>query len=96
MLTRLAQSGPTTVWFGLWDKVCAARNLQTAFQAVWRNRGEPGVDEQTVQQFDREAVSELARLGEELRTKGSRTTSCWRWSNSGWWTAASWRWWSKV
>ena len=68
MLTRLAQSGPTTVWFGLWDKVCAARNLQAAFQAVWRNRGAPGVDGQTVQQFDREAVSELARLGEELRT----------------------------
>jgi RNA-directed DNA polymerase len=72
MLTRLAQSEPTTVWFGLWDKVCAARNLQAAFQAVWRNRGAPGVDEQTVQQFDREAVSELARLGEELRTRRYR------------------------
>jgi len=72
MLTRLAQSEPTTVWFGLWDKVCAARNLQAAFQAVWRNRGAPGVDEQTVQQFDREAVTELARLEEELRTKGYR------------------------
>ena len=59
MLTRLEQSGPTTVWFGLW---------QAAFHAVWRNRGAPGVDGQTVQQFDREAVSELARLGEELRT----------------------------
>jgi RNA-directed DNA polymerase len=68
MLTRLAQSGPTTVWFGLWDKVCAARNLLAAFHAVWRNRGAPGVDEQTVQQFDQQAVSELARLGEELRT----------------------------
>jgi RNA-directed DNA polymerase len=72
MLTRLAQSGPTTVWFGLWDKMCAARNLQAAFQAVWRNRGAPGVDEQTVQQFDREAVSELARLREELRTRRYR------------------------
>jgi RNA-directed DNA polymerase len=72
MLTRLAQSEPTTVWFGLWDKVCAAWNLQAAFQAVWRNRGAPGVDEQTVQQFDREAVSELARLGEELRTRRYR------------------------
>ena len=68
MLTRLEQSGPTTVWFGLWDKVYAQGNLQAAFHAVWRNRGAPGVDGQTVQQFDREAVSELARLGEELRT----------------------------
>jgi RNA-directed DNA polymerase len=72
MLTRLAQSEPTTVWFGLWDKVCASRNLQAAFHAVWRNQGAPGVDEQTVQQFDREAVSELARLGEELRTRRYR------------------------
>lgn len=72
MLTRLAQSGPTTVWFGLWDKVCAPRNLQAAFHAVWRNRGAAGVDEQTVQQFDREVVTELARLEAELRTKGYR------------------------
>ena len=52
MLTRLEQSEPTTVWFGLWDKVCAARNLQAAFWAVWRNQGAPGVDGQTVEQFD--------------------------------------------
>ena len=48
MLTRLEQSEPTTVWFGLWDKVCARRNLQAAFWAVWRNDGAPGVDGQTV------------------------------------------------
>lgn len=72
MLTRLAQSGPTTVWFGLWDKVCAPRNLQAAFRAVWRNRGAPGVDGQTVQEFDQQAANELARLGEELRTGSYR------------------------
>jgi RNA-directed DNA polymerase len=72
MLTRLAQSGPTTVWFGLWDKVCAERNLQAAFRAVWRNRGAPGVDGQTVEQFDQQVVSELARLGEELHTGSYR------------------------
>jgi RNA-directed DNA polymerase len=72
MLTRLAQSEPTTVWFGLWDKVCAPRNLQAAFHAVWRNQGASGVDGQTVQQFDQQAVSELARLGEELRTRSYR------------------------
>jgi len=72
MLTRLAQSEPTTVWFGLWDKVCAPRNLQAAFHAVWRNQGASGVDGQTVQQFDQQAASELARLGEELRTRSYR------------------------
>lgn len=68
MLTRLEQSEPTTVWFGLWDKVCAERNLQAAFQAVWRKRGAPGVDGQTVRQFDEQAASQLARLRDELRT----------------------------
>ena len=31
MLTRLEQSEPTTVWYGLWDKVLCERNLQAAF-----------------------------------------------------------------
>ncbi len=66
MLTRLEQSEPTTVWFGLWDKVCAARNLQAAFWAVWRNRGAPGADGQTVKQFDEQAEAELARLRDQL------------------------------
>ena len=67
MLPRLEQSEPTTVWYGLWDKVWADRNLQAAFWAVWRKDGAPGVDGQTVQQFDRQAEDPLARLGEELR-----------------------------
>lgn len=72
MLTRLEQSEPTTVWFGLWDKVYAGRNLQAAFLGVWRNDGAPGVDGQTVRQFDEQSESELARLGEELRHKRYR------------------------
>lgn len=69
MLTRLETSEPTTKWFRLWDKVLAERNLQAAFRAVWRNDGSPGVDGQTVQQFDEQAQAELARLSEELRTR---------------------------
>jgi RNA-directed DNA polymerase len=72
MLTRLEQSGPTTVWFRLWDKVLEKRNLQAAFRAVWRNRGAPGVDGQTVRQFDEAHREEIDRLQEELRTKGYR------------------------
>lgn len=72
MLTRLAQSEPTTKWFRLWDKVLAPRNLQAAFWAVWRNQGAPGVDGQTVQEFDEQSEVELARLGEELRTRRYR------------------------
>jgi RNA-directed DNA polymerase len=69
MLTRLAESEPTTVWFGLWDKVGAKRNLRAAFWAVWRNQGAPGVDGQTVRQFDEQSEAELARLSEELRNR---------------------------
>jgi RNA-directed DNA polymerase len=72
MLTRLEQSEPTTKWFRLWDKVLAERNLQAAFGAVWRNNGAPGVDGQTVQQFDEQAEAELAGLREELRTRRYR------------------------
>jgi RNA-directed DNA polymerase len=72
MLTRLEASEPTTVWFGLWDKVLSARNLQAAFWAVWRNDGAPGVDGQTVKQFDEQSERELGRLCEELRTKRYR------------------------
>lgn len=72
MLTRLEQSEPTTKWFRLWDKVLDGRNLQSAFWAVWRNDGAPGVDGQTVRQFDAHAEAELARLREELHRKRYR------------------------
>jgi RNA-directed DNA polymerase len=72
MLTRLEQSEPTTKWFRLWDKVLAERNLQAAFGAVWRNDGAPGVDGQTVQQFDEQVEAELAGLREELHTRRYR------------------------
>src|SRR5664279_3943201 len=72
MLTRLEQSEPTTVWFRLWDKVIAAENLQAAFWAVWRNNGAPGVDGQTVEQFNAQEQAELAGLREELRGKSYR------------------------
>jgi RNA-directed DNA polymerase len=72
MLTRLAKSEPTTVWYGLWDKVIAERNLQAAFWAVWRNAGAPGVDGQTVAQFGAQELAQLAKLREELRTKRYR------------------------
>jgi RNA-directed DNA polymerase len=72
MLTRLAQSEPTTVWFRLWDKVIEPRNLQAAYWAVWRNDGAPGVDGQSVEQFSAQEQAELAKLGEELRTQRYR------------------------
>jgi RNA-directed DNA polymerase len=72
MLTRLEASESTTVWYGLWDKVIAERNLQAAFWAVWRNRGAPGVDGQTVGQFEAQEQAQLAKLREELRNRRYR------------------------
>lgn len=72
MLTRLEQREPTTKWFRLWDKVVEKRNLETAFWGVWRNKGAPGVDGQTVSAFDEQLETELTRLQEELKTKSYR------------------------
>jgi hypothetical protein len=62
MLTRLATSEPTTVWYGLWDKVISECNLQAAFWAVWRNEGASGVDSQSVGQFAAQEQTELVLL----------------------------------
>ena len=72
MLIRLEQSEPKTKWFRLWDKVLSKCNLQAAFWAVWRNEGAPGVDGQTVQQFDEQSEGELARLRDQLQNKRYR------------------------
>jgi RNA-directed DNA polymerase len=72
MRTRLAQSGSTTVWYALWDKVISQENLQAAYGAVWRKGGAAGVDGQSVEQFNEQEEWELVKLREELRTKTYR------------------------
>jgi RNA-directed DNA polymerase len=67
MLTRLDQSEPTTKWFRLWDKVWAEQNLLHGYYAVWRNDGAPGVDGQTIPQFEEQLQQELRQLRSELR-----------------------------
>jgi RNA-directed DNA polymerase len=67
MLVALESGVKGGKWFRLMDKVYAKGNLQAAFWAVLRNDGKPGVDGQTVAQFDQQQEEQLARLGEELR-----------------------------
>jgi len=67
MLVALETGVKGEKWFRLMDKVYAERNLQAAFWAVWRNDGKPGVDGQTVGEFEAQEEEQLARLGEELR-----------------------------
>jgi len=67
MLGRLEASGPTTNWFGLWDKVMSPRNLQASWHAVWRNQGAPGTDQQTIKGFEMQVEQELLKLQAELQ-----------------------------
>jgi RNA-directed DNA polymerase len=55
-------------WHTLKDKVYSALNLYAASLSVLGNEGAPGVDHQTVEQFEDRRVEELRRLEEELRT----------------------------
>jgi RNA-directed DNA polymerase len=67
MLSRLGSTEEQDkVWFRMIDKVYAPANLQSAFAAVWRNRGSAGADGQTVGQFEAHVEAELARLAEQL------------------------------
>lgn len=72
MLTALEHGVKGSKWFRMIDKVYARRNLQKAFWAVWRNAGSPGVDGQTVKQFEAQEEAELARLSQQLRDRSYR------------------------
>ena len=51
---------------GLFERVCAADQLRTAFEAVKRNKGAPGVDGITVERFEHRLSEELGLLAKEL------------------------------
>jgi RNA-directed DNA polymerase len=66
MLDRLDTSEARTVWFSLWDKVCAEDNLHQAALEVILNRGSAGVDGQTTEQFKTQWSEQVAWLRKEL------------------------------
>jgi RNA-directed DNA polymerase len=72
MWTALENGVKGSKWFRLIDKVYASRNLQAAFWAVWRNEGSPGVDRQTVEQFEAQHTEELGKLSQELQERTYR------------------------
>lgn len=51
----------------LFDQVCSEHNLLDAFRDVKRNKGVPGVDDQTVESFASNLQMELSRLSKELK-----------------------------
>lgn len=50
----------------LFESLCALEVLENGFKAVKRNRGAPGIDQQTIQDFEEHLDEELSQLREEL------------------------------
>jgi RNA-directed DNA polymerase len=67
MLTALEQGVKGGVWFSLIDKVSAERNLRAATANVVANHGAPGVDHVTVEAFNNDRDTNLAKLAAALR-----------------------------
>ncbi len=72
MWTALENGVKGSIGFRWIEKVYASRNLQAAFGAVWRNEGSPGVDRQTVEQFEAQHTEELGKLSRPLQERTDR------------------------
>jgi len=59
-------------YYSLYDKVYAPANLQRAWEQVRANRGAPGSDGQSIEQFEAKAAQYLEGLREQLREKRYR------------------------
>ncbi len=67
MLDTLKRGVKGGKWFSLVDKLYAPANLTSAWTKVRGNKGAPGIDRQTVADFNRCLDHNLQRLGEALR-----------------------------
>ena len=66
MLTTLVTGIKGGKWHSLADKICRADLLQRSFVRVKRNDGAPGVDQVTVERFEKNIEHHLATLQKEL------------------------------
>jgi RNA-directed DNA polymerase len=67
MLAALEDGVKGGVWFSLIDKVYNGRNLWSAWCKTARNGGAAGVDDITIEQYEREVEANVGRLSEQLR-----------------------------
>ena len=72
MLAALENGVKGGKWFRLIDKVYDPKNLTTAMYEVIRNKGKPGVDRQTTEQFEARHQEELEKLSLELKSQSYR------------------------
>ncbi|HEU5139783.1 MAG TPA: group II intron reverse transcriptase/maturase [Bacillales bacterium] len=60
------------VWYSLYDKVFARKNLRRAFNMVKANKGNPGIDNITIEAYEAKLEDNLEVLHQGLRTKTYR------------------------
>lgn len=68
MLNALNRGVKGGKWFALIDKVYRPANLEMAFEKVLSNGGSPGVDNQSVERFDKRRRENIDRLSSELKS----------------------------
>jgi RNA-directed DNA polymerase len=76
MLTALEVGVKGGKWFSLMDKVYARANLRVAFAKVKANGGAAGVDQVTVEMFERHLEENLNRLAQTLRDGTGQAAMC--------------------
>ena len=67
MLEALERGVKGGHWYSLMDKVYRRENLKAGFAEVEANRGKPGVDHVTVEQFAQQREEQVERLSTDLR-----------------------------
>jgi RNA-directed DNA polymerase len=75
MLTALVEGVEGGVWFRLFDKVFAERNLLAAYQQVAKKKGAAGVDHVTVTQFGQQMPEAIWELSDSLKNGTYRPQS---------------------
>ena len=68
MLTALETGFEGNVWFRLIDKVFSPKNLLSSFEKVAKNKGAAGVDNMSIEMFEKNMLTFLPKLSEDLRT----------------------------
>lgn len=67
MLAALEEGVKGGKWFSLMDKVYALANLRKAFKKVKANKGEAGVDHQSIEMFESHLEENLEKLAQSLK-----------------------------
>lgn len=67
MLTALEQGVRGSKWYSLMDKVYAMPNLRAAFKKVKANGGAAGVDNRTIERYERRLEENLEQLSRRLK-----------------------------